>query len=87
MSDILCPRCGEPWDLESLHDVAADEGISFGEVRARFMTKGCAGLAGDYFGPIAVCERDEHAATRAALADLMGDDVDGYIATLEDVGL
>lgn len=24
--DIYCPTCGEPWDIDSLHDVATERG-------------------------------------------------------------
>ena len=85
--DLPCPRCGEPWELDSLHDVAEERGVSFQAVRADFMAKGCAGLSGDYFGEIAECEPDEKAPMRAVLAELMGDDIDGYMADCEDFAL
>ena len=87
MSDIHCPRCGEPWELDSLHEVAQEQSVPFGAVRDDFMRRGCNALAGEYFGNVPECDTDENAATRATLADLMGDDVDGYISMLEDIGL
>lgn len=78
--DLVCIRCGEPWDMDYvLHD---DPGA--------FKRRG---------GRIERCpccpkETPRHSAkeqgrleTVAALADLLGDDVDGLAATLEDLEL
>lgn len=79
--DIRCPICGEPWDIESLHDEAEWLDETFDKVRKRFYSDGC----GKVFG-VPSCERStDNAATIAALAyDLMGDDVDGIASMLED---
>lgn len=36
--DLLCPRCGEPWDADMLYD--AD--MSYEEAWRRFRREGCA---------------------------------------------
>ena len=78
--DLVCIRCGEPWDMDYvLHDDPA-----------AFERKG---------GKIEHCpacpdepprqSRHERArlAAIAELADVLGDDVDGLAATLEDLHL
>jgi hypothetical protein len=81
--DIWCGRCGEPWDIDTLHDVAGDTGASFSDVRAAFGSVGCESLGGR-------CNADEVGGDRAAIADalgdLLGDDVDGLAAMLDDFG-
>ena len=78
--DIRCPICGEPWEIETLHDEADWTNETFDKVRKRFYSDGC----GKVFG--VSCERsNDNAATLAALAhEVMGDDVDGIASMLED---
>jgi len=38
MADLYCPRCGEPWDMDELHDVP---GVPFGMAYKRFQEIGC----------------------------------------------
>jgi hypothetical protein len=86
MSDIKCPRCGEPYDLDCLHEVAAERDVLFIKVYHAFITTGCTALSGEYFGNIPECALDNYAMLRSAMADILGDDVDGYISELEDLG-
>lgn len=44
--DINCRNCGEPWDIDTIHDVAADEGSDFDTVRKAFAKDGCVALGG-----------------------------------------
>jgi hypothetical protein len=81
--DILCPKCAEPWDIDELHDYAEEGGTIFSDVYKAFRTKGCAVAFGD---PVP-CSRTEGSEARSVLADLLGDDVDGYASLLEDFGL
>lgn len=97
MSDVLCPTCGEPWDLDCLHDEAearvseqphlSTEAYSkvFDDVRRDFYARGCAALATAY-GPGSVCTPRRIDRTAAAMAayELCGDDLDGAAAMLED---
>ncbi len=113
MADLRCSICGEPWDMDCLHDEAAHRytvpyycseedrqarrrnpgwdpdayNAAYREVRAEFVRRGCVALAGAYgTGP---CKpRDTRATqTAGALYDLLGDDLDGVAAMLEDAGL
>jgi hypothetical protein len=74
--DLYCPRCSEPWDLDELHYV---DGLTFDQARRAFRAEGCGA-----FGTR--CERDGglRAEASAVLMDLLGDDVDGVAAMLED---
>lgn len=78
--DIRCPFCREPWDLDSLHDNAL--GLSFEEAYRRFRTEGCGSVLDN---PACTSGRADPAL--AELADLLGDDADGYAALVEDFGL
>jgi len=90
--DIICPNCCEPWEIDTLHEYAQEAaemfprlGVTFETVRARFMSQGC-GSAFD--GWKVTCERDTsgRASVFAGLADILGDDVDGYASFCEDFG-
>ena len=81
--DIRCPKCGEPWDIDSLHEEADYQGRTFKEIRNEFVSKGC----GSALGNAEWCDShaNSSAANIASLAfDLMGDDVDGVASMLED---
>jgi hypothetical protein len=84
--DIRCPRCTEPWDLDTLHDTAEANGVTFAAVRRAFYADGCAALTQPGW-VIAPCEPVDspQAAMLGVLAELMGDDVDGYCADAEDL--
>lgn len=79
--DIYCTRCGEPWDMDVIHDIAEDHDIEYGQAHKLFLKNGC--LAVD---ETITClkQNKQVSAMYAVLADLMGDDVDGIAATLED---
>lgn len=112
--DIYCPRCGEPWEHDSLHDVASerygipyyverDSGDTFffqgsrGEknpdynsddyqkvftkVSEEFRTRGC-GVVFD--GTPCKSKNNMRALAASAMYDLLGDDMDGAAAMLED---
>lgn len=77
--DIKCRHCGEPWDLDELHDV---DGHTFDQARKRFYRDGCLTFGtghsqGSYPNREAI----------SMLQDLLGDDVDGLAAMLEDFDL
>lgn len=84
--DIYCPVCAEPWEIESLHDVAEEDGRTFTDVRRAFFADGC-GVAFASWG--VTCERAEGSAGRRAqvsamLAEILGDDIDGIACEMED---
>ena len=88
MSDVYCTKCGEPWEVDTLHEAAKDQGHTFGEILAGFRAHGCKALSGFGFGLV---KCNPNGDTRAAdlsglLFDLLGDDVDGVAAMLEDLG-
>jgi hypothetical protein len=89
--DIYCPRCGEPWDIDSLHEETdhrqgSGEEISFNGVRRDFSRRGCLALTG--YGVSEVdCRRDTgnaRAMASSALMGILGDDIDGVAALMDD---
>lgn len=95
MADINCPRCGEPWDIDSVHEEISvrhypflpegeDYQKEFSRIQAEFYKRGCV----TFEGVSVECAQSESfkAQASAALYDLLGDDVDGIAAMLEDVG-
>jgi len=99
--DILCTRCGEPWDVYSLtNDMTSEEAnrLKRGE--------GCPCCYGkkpcDEEIPCDICPcyeglrctnnkfkviNDEGRLAQTVIAEILGDDIDGLAATLEDFGL
>lgn len=80
--DIYCVKCGEPWEIDYLHDVADELGSTFNAVRQGFSRRGCEALGASHG------DMGQIGATRAlyasALFDLMGDDIDGIASELDD---
>ena len=81
MADIICPMCGEPWDIDEVHCQAEEDGTTFKVVFAAFQSDGCSALGGR-------CPEDTTAEQRArgmifaALLDL--GDLDGAISDFAD---
>ena len=76
--DIKCHKCGEPWDMDSLHDA---EGYTYAQARDMFYKVGCELWTSH--GDMGT----ENSDILAELQDLMGDDVDGLASLTEDFGL
>ena len=74
--DIYCPRCGEPFDVFSLVDDMTPE-----EARDFKAGRGCPCCKGQE-----VTERPLRAEATGVLLDVLGDDIDGVAAELEDAG-
>ena len=75
--DIYCPICAEPMDMMELHEI---DGMDFDQARAAFFADGCDAVGfrcSDSRGSMV-------AAASAALADLLGDDIDGIAAMMDD---
>jgi hypothetical protein len=90
--DMICTRCGEPWESDSFHDIAAEKGITYREAIRDFQSRGCVAT-----GWTAQCEDTRSEQPRGAFGltsseaaeamyDLLGDDTDGAMAMLEDFG-
>ena len=82
--DIKCPFCREPWDNDSIHDYAGEVDSTYAEVSKLFRTTGC-GVAFSEWG--ITCEKSSRNGDLLALAELLGDDLDGYASMVEDFGL
>jgi hypothetical protein len=91
--DIRCPKCGEPWDMDTLHDeVEARNGalaaifrrpyeVEYNEVSADFRARGCPALT----SYAATCSQATASPGIGILYDLLGDDLDGAAAMLDDL--
>jgi hypothetical protein len=83
--DIYCPKCGEPIELDCLHDEADEQGITFSQVRDNYAVKGCEALTVYGFsGGHAQEVGGMRAMASAAMFDIMGDDVDGVASMMDD---
>lgn len=96
--DLYCPKCGEPWENDSLHDEVAarqeeDIDATYKEVAADFRSRGCEvmkfGFDGRCSAPSEGTDRTfglTRQAAASALYDVLGDDMDGAAAMLDDMG-
>jgi hypothetical protein len=76
--DIMCPVCGEPWDHDTLHEAADEQETSYADVARRFRSEGCAAIGWSK------CSNTSASPAIAAVYDILGDDMDGAAAMLED---
>jgi hypothetical protein len=95
--DMICPVCEEPFDNDCLHEVAKensnpgglkDRPKTYNEVARLFRTKGCGvAFAGTSYDNTKYCVATNSGRSEALgmLAELMGDDTDGYMAMAEDM--
>lgn len=71
--DVYCKRCGEPWELDYIQwEVTAEERNHF------WAGEDCPACRGQ------TVEQPFRAQVTAALHDMLGDDLDGLAAELED---
>jgi len=84
--DIFCPKCGEPCDIDYLHEVAEDDGKTFQEVYHQFQKQGCiaVGWKCSEILPQPADGKLSKAEAVSALYDLLGDDVDGVASMMDD---
>lgn len=91
--DIRCPKCCEPWEIDTVHDYVAEFGeifpdhaatVTFQTVYRDFRRYGC-GVAFQAWN--VSCEPDStgRAEIIGMLADVLGDDVDGFASMLDDL--
>ena len=80
--DVYCVRCGEPWDNDTFHDAAQEQGKTYTEVMRDFQSRGCIAIGWQ----ATECERQPSQRTEvmSMLFDLLGDDVDGAMVEMED---
>ena len=82
--DILCPKCGEPWEIDSIHDrvdelnADGDPAPGFRSVYRDFVRRGCWALGKP-------CGDGKASPGIALCYELNGDDVDGAAASFEDL--
>ena len=78
--DLYCQKCGEPWEhYYIMHDICEDDGA---EAKDNFLSgKGCPCCSWGEKAPEKKPFRSEIA---AAMADIMGDDVDGIASSMDD---
>lgn len=79
--DLICPVCAEPVDNDYFHDLVDDGTFSsYREAAAAFRRSGCEGI-----GETHSENRNSYRAdVSAAMFDLLGDDMDGAAAMMED---
>lgn len=79
MADVLCKRCGEPWEL----DYVDHDGFTEEERKDFWNGRRCPACTGGYHNN----ESDRPFAVMAmsALHDILGDDHDAIAAELEDL--
>lgn len=78
--DIYCPKCGEPWDIDTLHDVAEENDSTFDSVRVDFYARGCLALGTRHNEDV----DDERAMIATVAYELSGDDIDGAASDMDD---
>lgn len=75
--DVYCGKCSEPVDTDYFHDVADENGTTYTHVMRDFQQRGCEAL-GDPHGEGSANPYAD------ALYDLLGDDMDGAAAMMQD---
>jgi hypothetical protein len=85
--DIYCPRCGEPWDIDSLHGIEDDEtgeSLAYDEVARRFARYGCAAMEG-YVARTTCTGVDNDLTLAARVAVELSPHPDDWASDLEDL--
>lgn len=80
MQIIYCPSCGAEFCVDDLHDRADDLDSTFAAVQRDFQVTGCLALGESRH----VGGDRMRAEVSSAMFDLMGDDIDGVAAMMED---
>jgi hypothetical protein len=80
--DILCTNCGEPWDI---FHVKQDSPQDF-KMKGSVILK-CPSCPKDGSKPNLDEKTKMNLEAAAVLGEILGDDIDGYAAELEDFGL
>ena len=96
--DMKCMKCGEPWDWSTIRDeVLSDEKMyqkakSQGLIIGHLPEWAWRFSPGPYIEECPACfgkeiEPDEKAVCRAAIAAVLGDDIDAFLVECEDMDL
>ena len=90
--DLYCTRCGEPWDNDCIHEEVdarnasgetAPGGVTtYAQVATEFRRHGCVAFR-VAFGA-GQCEARPGTELRAAIYDMLGDDMDGAASMFDD---
>ena len=80
--DTYCTRCGEPWDVDYLqHEIDDDFGFVFGT--NRLVVLRCPSCGARHTSSRKASQRRAFA---EELAQLLGDDLDGFAAEMDELG-
>ena len=83
--DVYCPKCGEPVEIDTLHEYAESNEVTFQSVLDSFKKNGCGETFTEWGWQ---CNPSEHGKERAMIAselfDILGDDIDGIASTIDD---
>ena len=79
--DMVCLRCGEAWDMDYVLHEAPHEFI-----RHHSRIERCPACPATGRPALSAAEQ-ERLAMIAVIADVCGDDIDSFVAELEDLGL
>jgi hypothetical protein len=79
--DMVCLTCGEPWDMDYVLHEAPHE---FTRTHSRIDR--CPACPATGRPALSAAER-EHLQMIASIADVCGEDIDAFVAELEDLGL
>ena len=80
--EIYCVKCGEPWDNDSLHEIAYELDSTYAAMAKEFRERGC-----NLFGEAEWCTSNGDRESREAIYDLLGDDMDAASSMIEDFSL
>jgi hypothetical protein len=96
--DIYCPKCGEPWDIDSLHGEVevrladfpnhSSYEKTFEIVRKDFYRRGCPAVSGRCSTPDTTTDSTfglTRAEASSSLMEMLGDDIDGVASMLDDM--
>jgi hypothetical protein len=79
--DIYCPKCGEPWDNDTIHDVADARNTTYAVVSRDFRRRGCEAIGTSHNEATIRSTRADYA---AIAYHILGDDMDGASSMVDD---
>lgn len=82
--DFRCRHCGEPTDTDEFHFIAEEQDRTFEEVFNDFRQMGCPALGSRCDATAVAAMTPDGSALLGAAYDILGDDVDGAAAFMDD---